>query len=558
MRIVTAAGGRRRRSARASSVYLQCAAATPSVLLDALVARAAELRDVGDRPPPHRGPRAAPRARDGAATSAIGRCSSGRTPRRRSTRAGPTTCRSSCPTCPRCSTTGALPLDAVFVNATPPDAHGFCSLGTSRRGDARGDPGRDDGRSSSSTARCRGRSATASSTSPRSTSRSRSTCPPYEHRAPGRSATSSGGSARYVADLVADGATLQLGIGAIPAATALGPRRQAATSASTPRCSPTPSSTSSRPASSPGPRKERNRGKIVTAFVMGTRAPVRLRPRQPDGRDAAGRLHQRHPRHPLVRRMVTAINSAIEVDLTGQVVADSIGHRMYSGVGGQMDFIRGAALAAEGRAIIALPSTAGPTARRPRITPALKEGAGVVTTRAHVRTVVTEWGVAELWGRASASARGRSSPSPTRTTATGSPTRRTSSTTCRGSSVRGRVRRSALAQRAGTPAAVTRPRFSVTHNWCVYWWRMPARARSHTHGTRDWASLPPDRPPARAPVVSAPESRRPSPSEGRMFGWVPGVPSGTHLTRIVGDAAIDGECRVDRCSGTCGPRRAVP
>jgi len=96
-------------------------------------------------------------------------------------------------------------------------------------------------------------------------------------------------------------------------------------------------------------------------------------------------------------RMV-AINSAIEVDLTGQVVADSIGHRMYSGVGGQMDFIRGAALAEEGRAIIALPSTAA-AGTRSRIVATLALGAGVVTTRAHVRTVVTEWGVAELFGK---------------------------------------------------------------------------------------------------------------------------------------------------------------
>jgi len=95
----------------------------------------------------------------------------------------------------------------------------------------------------------------------------------------------------------------------------------------------------------------------------------------------------------------TAINSAIEVDLSGQVVADSIGYRMYSGVGGQMDFIRGAALAPGGRPIIALPSTAGKDGEVTRITPSLKEGAGVVTTRAHVRTVVTEYGVAELWGR---------------------------------------------------------------------------------------------------------------------------------------------------------------
>jgi acyl-CoA hydrolase len=96
---------------------------------------------------------------------------------------------------------------------------------------------------------------------------------------------------------------------------------------------------------------------------------------------------------------MTAINSAIEVDLTGQVVADSIGHKMYSGVGGQMDFIRGAALAPGGRAIIALPATAGSAGQFSRIAPSLKEGAGVVTTRAHVRTVVTEFGVAELWGK---------------------------------------------------------------------------------------------------------------------------------------------------------------
>jgi acyl-CoA hydrolase len=95
---------------------------------------------------------------------------------------------------------------------------------------------------------------------------------------------------------------------------------------------------------------------------------------------------------------MAAINSAIEVDLTGQVVADSIGPRLYSGVGGQMDFIRGAGLAAEGRAVIALPSTAA-SGTVSRIVPTLHEGAGVVTTRAHVRTVVTEWGVAELFGR---------------------------------------------------------------------------------------------------------------------------------------------------------------
>ena len=97
------------------------------------------------------------------------------------------------------------------------------------------------------------------------------------------------------------------------------------------------------------------------------------------------------------RRMV-AINSAISIDVTGQVSADSIGTRFYSGVGGQMDFMRGAALAAEGRAIIALPSRAA-GGEISRIVPVLAPGAGVVTSRAHVRTVVTEFGVAELFGR---------------------------------------------------------------------------------------------------------------------------------------------------------------
>lgn len=94
---------------------------------------------------------------------------------------------------------------------------------------------------------------------------------------------------------------------------------------------------------------------------------------------------------------MVAINSAIEVDVTGQVCADSIGTQMYSGVGGQMDFIRGASLSEGGKAIIALPSTTNKGISR--IVPYLKQGAGVVTTRAHVHYVVTEYGVANLYGK---------------------------------------------------------------------------------------------------------------------------------------------------------------
>ena len=94
---------------------------------------------------------------------------------------------------------------------------------------------------------------------------------------------------------------------------------------------------------------------------------------------------------------MVAINSAIEVDVTGQVCADSIGGKMYSGVGGQMDFIRGASLSPGGKAIIALPSV---TKRgESRIVPFLKQGAGVVSTRAHVQYIITEYGIADLYGK---------------------------------------------------------------------------------------------------------------------------------------------------------------
>jgi len=94
---------------------------------------------------------------------------------------------------------------------------------------------------------------------------------------------------------------------------------------------------------------------------------------------------------------MVAINSAIEVDLTGQVCADSIGAKMYSGVGGQMDFIRGASLSPGGKAIIALPSIT--KKGESRIVPFLKQGAGVVTTRSHAQYIITENGIADLYGK---------------------------------------------------------------------------------------------------------------------------------------------------------------
>jgi acyl-CoA hydrolase len=200
----------------------------------------------------------------------------------------------------------------------------------------------------------------------------------------------------YVADLVPDGATIQLGIGAIPAATALALRDKKDIGVHTEMFTD-PVVDLVEAGVVTGKRKERNRGKLVAAFMMGTQ---RLYDFVHDNPMVEMRSVDFTNDTHVIRsfgRMV-AINSAIEVDLTGQVVADSIGHRMYSGVGGQMDFIRGASLATEGRAIIALPATAaGGTSSR--IVASLREGAGVVTTRAHVRTIVTEFGIAEMWGK---------------------------------------------------------------------------------------------------------------------------------------------------------------
>jgi len=145
-----------------------------------------------------------------------------------------------------------------------------------------------------------------------------------------------------------------------------------------------------------GKFKKKYREKIVSTFMLGSRKLYDF----VDDNPIVAMLDCSYVNDTSIIRQnprTTAINSAIEIDLTGQVCADSIGTRMYSGVGGQMDFIRGASLSEGGKAIIALPSV---TSRgESRIVPFLKEGAGVVTTRAHVHYVVTEYGSAFLYGQ---------------------------------------------------------------------------------------------------------------------------------------------------------------
>jgi len=145
-----------------------------------------------------------------------------------------------------------------------------------------------------------------------------------------------------------------------------------------------------------GANKAVHPGKIVGSFVMGTRALYDLI----DDNPLVAMLDVAYVNDTAVIRRnpkVTAINSAIEVDLTGQVCADTIGTYQYSGVGGPMDFIRGASLSEEGKPIIALPSTTGFGISR--IVPHLKEGADVVTTQAHVHHIVTEYGSVNLYGK---------------------------------------------------------------------------------------------------------------------------------------------------------------
>lgn len=139
-----------------------------------------------------------------------------------------------------------------------------------------------------------------------------------------------------------------------------------------------------------------NPGRALATFLMGSKRLYDYVDDNPFIEMSSSDIVNNVDRISQNKKMV-AINSAIEIDLTGQVCADSIGARMYSGVGGQMDFIRGASLSEQGKAIIALPSTT--KSGISRIVPFLKQGAGIVTTRAHVHYVVTEYGVANLYGK---------------------------------------------------------------------------------------------------------------------------------------------------------------
>jgi acyl-CoA hydrolase len=289
---------------------------------------------------------------------------------------------------------GAIPLDVAFVHTTPPDNHGYVSLGTSV----------DCTRAALEMAKHK-----VAIVNPRM---------PYtfgdsfvhisqldylvqeefelfqlEAKPPNAVQERIG---RWIAThLVEDGACLQMGIGAIPNAVLSKLRNHKDLGVHTEmfsdglidlvECGAVTNS-----------KKAINPGRIVSGFLLGTRKLYDFVDRNP-----LVTMHDiAFTNNPVViakNSKVTAINSAIEVDLTGQVVSDSIGTKLYSGVGGQVDFIRGASLSQGGKPIIALPSTT--SSGISRIVNFAHPGGGVVTTRAHVYYVVTEWGICELHGK---------------------------------------------------------------------------------------------------------------------------------------------------------------
>ena len=201
--------------------------------------------------------------------------------------------------------------------------------------------------------------------------------------------------AEHVASLIEDGATLQMGIGAIPNAvlSMLGGHRKLGIHTemfSDGIIDLIESGVIT------GELKKKHPYKVVSGFMLGTKRLYKFVHDNPfiEMLDI-GYVNETH----VIRQnpKVTAINSAVEVDLTGQVCADSIGSKMYSGVGGQMDFMRGASLSEGGKPIIAMPSIT--VKGESKITATLKPGAGVVTTRAHVHYIVTEYGIAYLYGK---------------------------------------------------------------------------------------------------------------------------------------------------------------
>ncbi len=286
-----------------------------------------------------------------------------------------------------------LPIDVALVHVSRPDAHGYCSLGVSV----------DVARAAIDSAGLV--IAQVNPQMPRThgdglvhVSRFAAAVAvdePLPEHPQGTLGEQERAIGHHVAALVEDGATLQMGIGSIPDAVLaeltnhrhLGIHSEMVSDGILPLVES---------GVIDGTKKAVHPGKVVAGFAVGSRGLYDFL----DDNPAVAMLDIGYVNDPNVIRRnpkVTAINSAIEIDLTGQVCADSIGTRMYSGIGGQMDFLRGAAISPGGKPVVALPSITSKGISR--IVPLLRHGAGVVTTRGHVHWVATEYGAVNLRGK---------------------------------------------------------------------------------------------------------------------------------------------------------------
>lgn len=295
---------------------------------------------------------------------------------------------------PKLFRTGVLPLDVAILQVSPPDDHGFCSLGTSI----------DAAWAASHSAKIL--IAQVNPNMPRTFGDANihhskfnalvwheNELPELDYSLKSNQITEKIGM--NVASLIDDGATLQAGIGAIPDSVFKCLHNHKDLGLHTEMFSD-----GVIPLIENGVINNKNKkvrpGKTVTAFAAGTKKLYQFLNNNTsiEFLDVAS---VNDPTIILKNPKVIAINSALEIDLTGQICADSIGTYQYSGIGGQMDFIRGAALSKGGKPIIAMPSTTSKGTSR--IVKLLKNGAGVVTTRGHAHYIVTEYGIVNLFGK---------------------------------------------------------------------------------------------------------------------------------------------------------------
>ena len=289
---------------------------------------------------------------------------------------------------------GQLPLDVALIQVSPPDRHGYCTLGVSV----------DIARAAIKTARHI--IAQVNPNVPRTHGDSMihasqihafvlAEDPLPEVLYGDNIGAEEQRIGMHIAALIEDGSTLQMGIGTIPDAVLKSLHNHKNLGVHTEMCSDGIIDLFEKDIIN-NSQKVIHPYKTVTGFAVGSRKLYDY----VDDNPAFAFLDIDFVNDPHIiskNPKVVAINSAIEVDITGQVCADSIGSKLYSGIGGQMDFIRGAALSQGGKPIIAL--TSRTKKGEPRIVPFLKQGAGVVTTRGHVHYIVTEYGVAYLYGK---------------------------------------------------------------------------------------------------------------------------------------------------------------